>query len=150
MRSHLTRIHFPLLRQGGDILVTGEVARICFLERRLDLADLPFVRFDKGTNRFSGEKGLAALGGVGRTSRRSLTSSSRRMVIVVDMGGCDWLYTKPYKGMWRVGLLGTARRMEEVRVVEPKEQLSKVFYAARRSRGTGRGAHGLRFIGWNQ
>jgi hypothetical protein len=56
------RIHVPLLRQGGDVLVTGEVACLGFLERRLHLADLPFVGFDIGLNRFSGEKGLAALG----------------------------------------------------------------------------------------
>src|ERR1039457_1104496 len=65
VRSHLTRIHFPLLRQGGDVLVAGKGACIGFLESRLNLADLPLVCFDESSNRFSGEKGLAALGRVG-------------------------------------------------------------------------------------
>src|SRR5664280_346614 len=62
VRCHLTRIHFPLLGQGSDVLVTGEVAYLGFLDRCLNLTDLPLVGFDKGSNRFSGEKGLAALG----------------------------------------------------------------------------------------
>src|SRR5664279_5204087 len=72
VRSHLTRTHSPLLRQGGDVLVAGKVARVGFLESRLNLTDLPLVRFDESSNRFGGEKGLAALGRVGEAVEADL------------------------------------------------------------------------------
>src|SRR5438128_1597102 len=65
VRSHLTRIHFPLLCQSNEILVTGEFARLSFLERSLNFTNLPFVGFDVGSDRLSGEERLAALGRVG-------------------------------------------------------------------------------------
>jgi len=45
-RSHLTRIHFPLLGQCSDTLVGDKVVGVGFLQGRLDLADLPLVDFD--------------------------------------------------------------------------------------------------------
>src|SRR5450631_1137844 len=66
LRSHLTRIHFPLLGHCNHVLVAGKFTGIGFLHRRLDLADLPLVVLDVGTDGFGGKERLAALGCFGQ------------------------------------------------------------------------------------
>jgi hypothetical protein len=85
LRRHLTPIHFPLLRQGSDVLVAGKVACVGFHDSRLDLADVPLVRFDESSIASAARKDLLRCVASARTSRRFLRSSSRRMVMVVDM-----------------------------------------------------------------
>ena len=90
MRSHLTRIHFPLLGQGSDVLVTGEVAYLGFLDRCLNLTDLPALsqwttpsdlQFDEISSKFIAANGLFRLEDrVIANARDAVLKSAKRQI----------------------------------------------------------------------
>jgi hypothetical protein len=76
-----------LLAKGRDPLGARKVARVRFLESGVDLGDLPLVVVDEIADGLGGKEGPAPLVAAASGSRRSLTSSPRRTVIVVDTAG---------------------------------------------------------------